>query len=267
MVVALIETCVYSEVLGMEVTLNVILPQERQPFQKEEKLKVLWLLHGGSGDAFAWLRMSNIEKYAMKFGIAVIMPGGMNSCFTDMEHGGQFFTYMTEELPGLIRHLFPRLSKEREDHYISGFSNGGYGCLRIGLARPDLYAAIGAFSAGNKADVPFSNDGSKKAKGRIEVFGDADIKNTDHDLEYLAIEAAKSNQVLPKIYHACGSEDPWLDLNDKVRDFFHELSHSYDYSYHVADGYGHTWEFWDMEIQRFLETLSLKQDDTRFIGI
>lgn len=193
MVVALIETCVYSEVLGMEVTLNVILPQERQPFQKEEKLKVLWLLHGGSGDAFAWLRMSNIEKYAMKFGIAVIMPGGMNSCFTDMEHGGQFFTYMTEELPGLIRHLFPRLSKEREDHYISGFSNGGYGCLRIGLARPDLYAAIGAFSAGNKADVPFSNDGSKKAKGRIEVFGDADIKIQTMILNILRLK--RRNQI------------------------------------------------------------------------
>jgi putative tributyrin esterase len=210
--------------------------------------------------------MTSIERYAIQYGIAVIMPGGMHSCFTDMEHGSKFFSYMTEELPVIMRQLFPRLSTQREDNYISGFSNGGYGCLRVGLARPDLYAAIGAFSAGDKADVPFANDGSKKAEGRIIVFGDGDIKNTDHDLKHLATKAVSSSQALPKIYHACGSLDPWLDLNQILRDYFKQTK-AYDYMYHEVEDYGHTWDFWDMEILRFFDYLNLNQDATTYISI
>ena len=93
---ALIETHIYSEVLKMVMEVNVILPQERQPYRDKDKFKVLWLLHGGSGDATAWLRMTSIERYAYEYGIAVVVPGAMNSCFTDMAHGGRFFTYFTE---------------------------------------------------------------------------------------------------------------------------------------------------------------------------
>ncbi|MFC4401622.1 alpha/beta hydrolase [Gracilibacillus xinjiangensis] len=264
---ALMESHIHSKVLGMEMPVNVILPQEKQPYSKNGKLlKVLWLLHGGSGDESAWIRMSNIERYAVEYGIAVIAPGGLNSCFTDMEHGGKFYTYMTEELPVILQQIFPLLSSEREDNYIAGYSNGGYGCLRVGLARPDLYAAIGAFSAGDKADVPFVNDGSRKARGRIEVFGDGEIKGTDHDIKYLAIKAMQSHEKLPRIFHACGSLDPWLDLNEIIRDFFTEHN-TFDYTYYMEDGYGHTWDFWEMEIVRFLKSLHVKIENNKYIRL
>jgi putative tributyrin esterase len=257
---ALIETHFYSEVLGMDMEVNVILPQEKQPYTDQEKLKVLWLLHGGSGDHTAWVRMSSVERYALDYGLAVIIPGGLHSCFTDMEHGDRFFTYMSEELPGILRQFFPRLSDRREDNYISGFSNGGYGCLRIGLARPDLYAAIGALSAGDKTDVEFVNDGSRRAIDRIILFGDGDMTGSDNDLKQLARKALELGIELPKVYHACGSQDPWLHLNEIMRDFFIRLEGDpYQYQYHEAEGYGHTWEFWDMEIVRFFEFLGLEK--------
>ncbi|SER54621.1 S-formylglutathione hydrolase FrmB [Gracilibacillus ureilyticus] len=263
---ALIETFVHSNVLGMEMPVNIILPQEKQPYRRNNKRKVLWLLHGGSGDESAWLRMTNIERYANDYDIAVITPGGLNSCFTNMEHGGKFFTYLTEELPFILRQIFPLLSPKREDNYIAGFSNGGYGCLRNGLARPDIYSAIGAFSAGDKSDVSFENDGSKKARGRIEVFGDGEIKGTNHDLKFLAMKAIETGQPLPKIYHACGSLDPWLDLNEILCSFFRKQG-VYDYTYHLAEGYGHTWDFWDKEIVNFLEFLQLCRGNTSYIGL
>ncbi|KAB8125933.1 transcriptional antiterminator [Gracilibacillus oryzae] len=263
---ALIELHLHSKVLGMELPVNLIIPQEKQPFNKDKKSKVLWLLHGGSGDESAWIRMSSMERYAIEYGITVITPGGLNSCFTDMEHGGKFCTYMTEELPKTLKQIIPLLSTEREDNFIAGLSNGGYGCLRVGLSRPDLYAAIGAFSAGNKADIPFVNDGSGKAYGRIEVFGEGEIKGTEHDVEYLAREAIQSGKMLPKIYHACGSLDTWLDLNKLVYHFF-DRHHVYDYTYHQAEGYGHTWDFWEMEIVNFLNLLDLKKDNTSYIGL
>jgi putative tributyrin esterase len=265
---AWLETHLYSEVLGMEMTVNVILPQEKQPYTESGKLKVLWLLHGGSGDHTGWLRMSSAERYALDYGVAVVIPGVHNSCFTDMAHGGKYFTYMTEELPGALRRLLPRLSEAREDNYISGFSNGGYGCLRIGLARPDLYAAIGAFSAGDKSDIPFANDGSRKAIDRIILFGEGSLKNTDNDLKHLGREALRRGTPLPAVYHACGSLDPWLDLNELMRDFFSGLEgNPYRYQYHEAEGYGHTWDFWDMELLRFFDYLGLQRVPGAYIGL
>lgn len=265
---ALIETHFFSEVLGMEMEVNVILPQEKQPYTGDGKLKVLWLLHGGSGDATAWQRMSGIERYALEYGIAVVIPGMMQSCGADMEHGGRFFTYLADELPGILRHLFPRLSGEREDNYISGFSNGGYGCFRAGLARPDRYAAIGALSAGDKTDVPFVNDGSPKAKERIMLFGDGPMRGTTNDLQHLAREGLKPGGPVPGVYHACGSLDPWLDLNVILKGFFEGLEgNPYAYVYHEAEGHGHTWEFWDMEILRFFDYLKLEPVPGRYIGI
>lgn len=265
---ALIETNFFSEVLGMDMAVNVIVPQEKRPYGGEGKLKVLWLLHGGSGDNTAWLRMSSIERYALEYGIAVVVPGVLHSCYTDMVHGGKFFTYMADELPKILRHLFPRLSSAREDNYISGLSNGGYGCLRVGLARPEQYAAIGAFSAGDKSDIAFVNDHSQRAQDRILLFGDGSIKNTDNDLKHLGRQALVKSATLPRVYHACGSLDPWLDLNELVRDFFTSLEgNPYDYQYHEAEGFGHTWEFWDMEIVRFLEYIGLNKEPSRYIGI
>lgn len=265
---ALIETHFFSEVLGMEMSVNVILPQERQPYSDTGKLKVLWLFHGGSGDDTAWLRMSSIERYALEYGIAVILPGVLNSCFTDMIHGGKFFTYITEELPRVLYHMFPRLSSQRDDNYISGFSNGGYGCLKVGLARPDLYSAIGAFSAGDKSDIAFAKDGSRRSKERIILFGEGNIKDTDNDLKHLGREALEKDMILPRVYHACGNLDPWLDLNILMRDFFMSLEgNPYDYVYHEAENYGHSWDFWDMEILHFFEYLGLKKDGTKYIGL
>lgn len=265
---ALIETHFFSEVLGMEMEVNVILPQERQPYEGDGKLKVLWLLHGSSGDATAWLRMTGIERYAVERGIAVVIPGVLHSCFTDMAHGGRFFTYVADELPQILRHMFPRLSAAREDNYISGFSNGGYGCFRVGLARPENYAAIGAFSAGDKSDVAFDNDGSRRALDRIILFGDGSLKGTDNDLKHLGREALKKGTPLPQVYHACGSLDPWLDLNELMRDFFTGLEgNPYRYRYHEAEGHAHTWEFWDMEILRFLDHIGLSKTEDKYIGL
>jgi S-formylglutathione hydrolase FrmB len=212
--------------------------------------------------------MSSIERYALEYGIAVVIPGGLNSCFTDMEHGGRFLTYLTEELPKVLQNLFPRLSALREDNYISGFSNGGYGCLRAGLAMPDLYSAIGAFSAGDKSDVAFINDDSQRARDRIILFGVESLKNTDNDLKHLGYGALIKRVPLPKVYHACGSLDPWLDLNKIMRDFFTGLEgNPYCYQYHEAEGHAHTWEFWDMEILRFFDYLGLKKEETRYLGL
>lgn len=265
---AYIETHFFSEVLGMEMEVSVILPQERQPYTEDGKIKVLWLLHGSSGDATAWTRMSSIERYALEYGIAVVLPGGMNSCFADMVHGGRFHTYLTEELPGVMRHMFPLLSSKREDNFISGYSNGGFGCFKAGLSRPDIYCAIGALSSSNKAEKDFVNDGSQVAKDFIIQFGDVDFKNTNNDVRHLAREVLKKDAPPPRIYHAVGRLDPWFEKNIIIRDFFKSFEGDpFDYKHNIAEDKGHTWEFWDTEILKFFEYLGLEKVGTKYLKL
>ncbi|MBQ7299952.1 MAG: esterase family protein, partial [Clostridia bacterium] len=103
---ALIETHYFSEVLGMQTSMNVIIPgypgaPARRP------IPVLYLLHGMSQDYTSWLRFSMIEQYADEFGVAVIMPDANMSWYTDMKRGFAYWTHLTEELPGIVHRFFP----------------------------------------------------------------------------------------------------------------------------------------------------------------
>lgn len=98
-----------------------------------------------------------------------------------------------------------------------------------------------------------------KPKNRILLFGDKDIHNTDYCLTYLADKLIADNKkaLAPDIYHACGSLDPWLDMNHIVRDYFLEHNDFYNYTYDELEGLGHEWKFWDIELQKFLDYAGL----------
>ena len=136
---AFMEIQFYSEVLRMDMAAYVLIPQPKDPDASDEPYKTLWLYHGGSGDHTSWLRASRIETYAIERNIAVIMPGVHKSCFINMNMGPRYGDFVGRELVEIMRGFFPRLSRRREDNFVSGLSNGGYGCIHVGLSNPDIY--------------------------------------------------------------------------------------------------------------------------------
>ena len=74
------------------------------------------------------------------------MPEVNRSFYTDMAYGPEYFTYITEELPGLCESMF-HISTSSEDRYIAGMSMGGYGCLKAALSHPECYTGCAAISA------------------------------------------------------------------------------------------------------------------------
>lgn len=77
---ALMETHYYSSSLGSNITLNVFVPTpgsseqitqmgHSAKYDYENGLPVLYLLHGAYGDAFSWVRYSNIDRYAQDRGL------------------------------------------------------------------------------------------------------------------------------------------------------------------------------------------------------
>ena len=148
---ALIKCDFYSDALGLSTSMHVILPQQTHTQIGMENVTgtglhpTLYLLHGMSDDDSIWLRRTSIERYVASLGIAVVMPQVHRSFYTDMAEGGQYWTFISEELPKLARSFFP-LSPKREDNFVAGLSMGGYGAFKLALRKPDQYAAAASLS-------------------------------------------------------------------------------------------------------------------------
>ena len=96
---ALIHANFYSETLGMERSMEVILPQAQNGIgQGGSKaltdVPVMYLLHGASDDQTIWQRRTSIERYAVAKGLAVIMASTDLGFYSDMKYGYDF--YMVE---------------------------------------------------------------------------------------------------------------------------------------------------------------------------
>ncbi len=251
----------FSDLLASRCTLNVLLPQNRpvEPGNNyHPPFRVLYLLHGYSDDQTAWQRWSSVECYAEGLNLAVVMPAVQNSFYSDMAHGGKFFTYVTEEVPALVHEIF-LLSTERADTFVAGLSMGGYGAFKLALTRPDLYAAAASLSGALDISEVVNAHGDRDDQFWLESmrnnFGDLDkVPGGPHDLFALAKKASNS-AIKPRLYQFCGTEDFLYADNLRFRDAIRPLG--FDYTYAETPG-DHKWIYWDQQIQKVLAWLPLR---------
>jgi putative tributyrin esterase len=264
---ALIECKFFSEVLGLSTAMSVILPQRTQGqigmqnVASTEKHKTLYLLHGLSDDHTIWVRRTSIERYVAPLGIAVVMPAVHRSFYTDMVYGGAYETFMANELPTLARSFFP-LSETREDNYIAGLSMGGYGAFKLALNYPDRYCAAASLSgaldlAGRSVDVPPEDP---VRQDFINIFGQpSHIKNTRHDLPWVAKTLKTEGKPIPRLYQCWGDKDFLSQDNLVFRNFAQK--EDLPLTWQEDPGYEHTWDYWDLRIQTVLEWMFIRGED------
>ena len=266
---ALMHVNYFAQALGMSMQMDVILPEEThgqvgmEGVASDGKFKTLWLLHGASDDHTTWQRRTSIERYVASRGIAVIMPNGHLSFYTDMARGGAYFTHIADELPRICRRFFP-LSEAREDNFIAGLSMGGYGSMKIGLSRPENYAGIACFSAGNfvQGITRFAGAPDSPNYRRLtNVFGDdlGSLMGGEHDLFRLADQLLAKGQPVPRIFHCVGTEDGGLENCRATRDYLAgKTGNPFDYTYREYPG-AHEWPFWDAHICEALDFFGLTE--------
>lgn len=262
---ALINCNFYSEVLGISSSMSVILPQSAKSqigmggSKKKDKYPVLYLLHGLSDDHTIWQRRTSIERYAAELGLAIVMPAAGKSYYTDMVHGDNYFSYISEEVPEIARDFFP-ISQKREDNFTAGLSMGGYGAIKLALTYPERFAAAASLSGSLDLACRVKNLTDPEAIKRFEnVFGDLQsVENSKNDLFYLLDKVIKSRVPKPKLYQCCGTEDILYRENTKFKEFMYSAmrTSSYDYIYEEEPGI-HEWSYWDRKIQRVLRWLPL----------
>lgn len=252
----------YSDVLEMAMTMNVILPEaNRVPEEKQYRINngaypTLYLLHGLADDESAWSRYTSIERYANDEGLAIVMPNGDRSFYTDIENGHAYFKYISEEIPNKAQKMFP-LARDRENNFVAGLSMGGYGAFKIGLTFPERYAAVASLSGVLDIDKRWLEQ-EEVGNGRpyAMAFGDHPVTGTKNDIFHLFNEAIDSNQKLPKLYQCCGTEDFLYEGNLNFRRL--ALKHpKLDYTYNEGPG-AHTWDYWDEHIQKVIKWLPIK---------
>jgi len=248
---ALMQLHIYSNVLQMNMDVWAILPEEMPP---NSTLKHMLFLHGGSGDHTKWVRNSNIERDALKAGIAVFMPGAHKSCFTNVHGWHKYNEYIGSELPIILRNMFPALSHNREDTWVAGFSNGGYGAFLISLTYPETFGYACPAGAGDKADIDWAGLGRLAEKDML--FGlETDMPNSSHSVKFLAQKLLDENRPLPTILHGCGENDPWVTMNRFMRDFF-TAHNAFDYTYLEFPGIGHTTQAMELAYTEFFRKMT-----------
>lgn len=251
---ALFHASFFADTLGMQANADVILPDRPSA---GVPLPVLYLLHGLSDDHTIWQRRTSIERYAAAYQLAIVMPNGDRSFYTDMACGGRYFTYMSEELPTLMQGFFS-FSHRREDTFVAGLSMGGYGAFKLALNRPDRYAAAaslsGALDVVRRVEEAFGDV-------LVNVFGGSEqICQEPHNLlrivERLGGDAT-AHAACPLLFQVCGTEDFLYQDNVVFRD--RALTAKLPLTYSEGPG-THDWGYWDARIQEVLKWLPLGKE-------
>lgn len=244
----------YSDVLSHSVEIDVVLPENEAP---ETGYPTLFLLHGMTDDHTIWQRRTSIERYADDHHVAVVMPTTRLGWYSNTHAGERYFDYISDELVHTVRRMFPSLSHRREDTFVAGLSMGGYGAMRCGLMRPDVFSKVASLSGGLDIAVLAQNPiVLDKPFCWEDVFGPLDqIAGSEDDL-FRAAEELSENR--PEIWMWCGTEDFLYEMNLKMRDHLRKLG--YAFSFHESPG-DHSWKYWNREIQNVLKWMLPGEED------
>ena len=225
-----------SAALGKSIQYNAFVPDGGQT-----DVPVFLLLHGLSDDYTQWQRFTETERYANERGVAVIMPDGARSFYTDMKFGGAYYTSIVEDVMNSARNLFP-ISRRRERTFVAGLSMGGYGAAKIALRNTDKFAGCIALSG----CVDIAKLAREHTFVDFELIWGKDYENTvpgsDDDTIALLKKVKESGEPMPKMYVAVGDDDFLIEHNHNFRDAATALG--YDIKYEQGPG-NHNWPFWN----------------------
>jgi putative tributyrin esterase len=253
---ALIRCDFFAESLALGTSMTVLLPQPSAAQvgvtgrESDAPPPVLYLLHGLTDSDTAWTRYTSIERYAAAKGLAVVMPQVHRSFYSDEAYGGKFWTFLAEELPGVVQRFF-RVSTRRADTFVAGLSMGGYGAFKWALRQPGRFAAAASLSGALDAAYLQKHDmrpDMRELTGR--VFGDRRVAGSDEDLMHLV--ATADPDALPRLRLRCGTEDHLLAQNERF------VAACARHGVPLDAGFGpgaHEWTYWDAEIRTVLDWL------------
>ncbi|MFH0991313.1 MAG: alpha/beta hydrolase family protein [bacterium] len=244
----------YMPSLGRTKKITVILPAAYNP---SRRYPVLYLLHGYGGDYTDWTKRTRLTSYINNIPLIIVMPDGENSWYVNSvtDYQDKFEDYVTRDIPWYIQKKYA-VDSSRQG--IAGLSMGGYGALMLALRHPSLYRFSGSLSGALTIPRVIS-DTSRQAERNLlpslkKAFGErpSGFRNA-HDVFYLYKKVSKDS--IPYLYLAIGAYDIFKNFLPAHRALTDLLrTYGVAYEYHETQG-GHTWEYWDREIQMLIQRM------------
>lgn len=275
--------------LHKQTTVQVLCPQE---VDRASRFPSLLLLHGMTDDQTGWIRHSLVENYAQKQGVCLVIPNADLSFYTDMAYGGDYLTFLAEELPDFLENYFPMVNM-RKNRFVAGNSMGGYGAFLLAMRYPQIFSAAFSLSGPMKiswiyrilsdkklAEVFVSGDTDKleltvrqiAADERIPdilinsllesgdltrifkgIFGDGKSSLDGSDIDLP--ELVKRKEFLAKpvdLYAYCGKQDYHYESNL----LFSEIVRPLGINYQLQTGKGgHDWDYWNGQLPELFEII------------
>ncbi|HEX8721965.1 MAG TPA: alpha/beta hydrolase family protein [Pyrinomonadaceae bacterium] len=248
-----------SRLVGAPLPYNVVLPPDyNRGDAKRRRYPVLYLLHGLAGSANDWVsERAHLAEHASRYSLIVVVPEGRNAWYTDSATAPseKFESYVVEELIPDVERRF-RTIPAREGRAIAGLSMGGYGSLKFGLKRPELFAFAGSMSGALPAAswIPDEKLPEFVRPSIARVYGPPDQPDNEtrraNDIFRLVRELTPDRiKALPFLYLDCGTEDFLIGTN---RDFSALLvEKKVPHEFRELPG-AHSWPYWDQQVQEVL---------------
>ncbi len=237
---------VLSQRMEMRTGVTIVFPNELKP--EYMPYKVLYLLHGKTDDHHCWSDQTMLPIFVNEYNIFCVIPEVQKSWYEDERYGLPYYSYITEELPAMMRKLLP-ISDKREDTAVAGNSMGGYGALKCALRRPDQYGLCGSFSSSCAIRRKLVHDDERDYHEMKAILG-LDFENAGQADLFPIAEACALSPVKPRIYMAMGYQDPLSSYWQAFRDKLNELS----FSVRAENWDGlHDWYFWNECLTKFLK--------------
>jgi putative tributyrin esterase len=210
-----------AKALRKSTSMTVIVPEtaERQP-----PFPVLYLLHGLSHDHGAWLRNTNVYRYASEHSLIVVMPDGQRNfyCNDPRPDGLAFEDHIIHDVIPFIDRTFPTLA-QRSARAIAGMSMGGYGAMMLALRHPGLFSTVCPLAPA----IFFAHDLKREGPAGVQGFAAA-LPPGKYDCFKLARCFDPTRHQLA-IRIGCGQDDSLLDVNRQFHDQLEALGVAHEF--------------------------------------
>jgi S-formylglutathione hydrolase FrmB len=183
------------------------------------------------------------------------MPDADDSWYTNSATvpADRFEDYIGKDIISEIDEKF-RTIGDGHARAIAGLSMGGYGAIKFALKEPQMFTIAGSLSGALNAAGDLDRLRPEFRPKLLEVFGNEGSGTRPQNDLFTLLNAPRSS-AYPYFYLACGTSDSFLATN---RAFVQQLSsRNLPYEYHELPG-GHTWEFWDRELQPLLHAIDIR---------
>jgi polyhydroxybutyrate depolymerase len=214
---------------------------------------LIFILHGGTGNAESAIRMSNFNEVADKNGILVVYPNGTGRLSNDKLltwNGGDCCAYAETQnvddvgfIRAIVSDLRSKINIDTKRIYAAGLSNGGIMSQRLACEAADIFAGIAPVAG----TLNYSPCAPSQPISVIEFHGTDDQhipyqggrgSKSLVDVDFASVEFSINFWVS---YNQCSSQPQTSRQNDIQLDIWSNCRGSTSVELYTILGGGHAW--------------------------